>query len=73
MVVDLGALGVDLGAPVRREHESGWATAPAELYTIIPVGVALRAPPDTPPLAAAMLKLYGILFNWPFQTPNRCV
>ena len=55
MVVDLGALGVDLGAPVRREHESGWATAPAELYTIIPVGVALRAPPDTPPLAAAML------------------
>ena len=55
MVVDLGAPGVDLGAPVRREHESGWATAPAELYTIIPVGVALRAPPDTPPLAAAML------------------
>ena len=64
MVVDLGALGVDLGAwggglgalgVDRREHESGRASAPAELYTIIPVGVALRATPDTPPQAAAML------------------
>ena len=55
MVVGLGALGVDLGAwggglgalgVDRREHESGRASAPAELYTIIPVG---RCPPGQLP------------------------